>query len=81
MFINNQQAQYLIKLLMNVFSNYISNKLITIDDKDPPGINDEIKSKIKKRDIFYEQLKKYKLNLPDFHVQNELKSEPSSIIS
>ena len=81
MFINNQQTQYLIKLLMHVSSNYISNKLITIDDKDPPWMNDEIKSKIKKRDIFYEQLKKYKLNLPDFDVQNELKSEPSSIIS
>ena len=40
---------------MNVFSNYISNKLITMDDKDSPGMNDEIKTKIKKRDIYYEQ--------------------------
>ena len=35
------------------FSNYIPNKLITT----------EIKNKIKKRDIFYQQLKKWKLNL------------------
>ena len=48
---------------MNVFSNYIPNKLITINDKDPPWMNDEIKKKIKKRRIFYQQLKKYKLNL------------------
>ena len=47
---------------MNVFSNYIPNKSITIDDKDPPWMNDEIKNKIKKRDIFHQQLKKYKLN-------------------
>ena len=48
---------------MNVFSNYIPNKLITINDKDPPWMNDEIKNKIKKRRIFYQKLKKYKLNL------------------
>ena len=48
---------------MNVFSNYIPNKLITISDKDPPWMNDEIKNKIKRRRIFYQQLKKYKLNL------------------
>ena len=35
------------------FSNYIPNKLITT----------EIKNKIKMRDIFYQQLKKWKLNL------------------
>ena len=44
-------------------------------------MNDEIKNKIKKRDIFYQQLKKYKLNLTDFDVMNELTSELFSIIS
>ena len=39
-------------ILMNVFSNYVPNKLITVDDKDPPWMNDEIKSKIKKRISF-----------------------------
>ena len=40
-------------------------------------MNNEIKNKIKKRDIFYQQLKKYKLNLTDFDVMNELTSETS----
>ena len=31
---------------MNIFSNYIPNKLITIDDKDPPWTNEYIKKKI-----------------------------------
>ena len=31
---------------MNIFSNFIPNKLITIDDKDPSWMNDEIKNKI-----------------------------------
>ena len=66
---------------MNVFSDYIPNKLITIDDKDPPWMNDKIKYKINKRDILYEQLKKYKSNLTDFDVMNELTSGLSSILS
>ena len=34
--------------LMNMFSNYISNKLITVDDKDPPWMNGSIKKIVKK---------------------------------
>ena len=75
----NQQAQYLNKLLMNVFSNCISKKLITIDDIDLPWMNVEFKTKIRKRDIFYEQLKKHKLDLTDFDVKNELTSELFSL--
>ena len=41
----------------------------------------KLEIKIKKKDIFYQQLKKYKLNLTDFDVMNELTSELSSIIS
>ena len=37
----HQQAQHLNKVLVNVFSNYIPNKLITIDDKDPTWMNDD----------------------------------------
>ena len=77
----HQQAQYLDKVLMNVFTNYIPNKLITIDDKDQPWMNDEIRNKIKERDLLYQQLKKYKLNLTYSDVMNELTLELSSIIS
>ena len=31
---------------MNIFSNYIPNKFIAIDDKDPPWMNKYIKRKI-----------------------------------
>ena len=48
----HQQAEYLNNVLMNVFTNFIPNKLITINDKDPPRMNDVIKNKIKKRDLF-----------------------------
>ena len=32
--------------LMNIFSNYIPNKLITVDGKDPPWMKESIKKKI-----------------------------------
>ena len=66
------------KKLLNDFSNYIPNKIISIDDKDSLWMTDEIESKIKKRDMFYQQLKKDKLNLIYFDVINELTSELSS---
>ena len=32
--------------LINIFSNYIPNKLITVDDKDPSWMNESIKRKM-----------------------------------
>ena len=60
---------------MNVLFDYIPNKSITIDNKDPPQMNDEIKNKIKYGNTFYQQFNKY--NLTDLDVMNELTSEPS----
>ena len=77
----HEQVQYLNEILMNVFYNYIPNKWITIDDKDPPWMNDEIKNKINYRNTFYQQLKKHKINLTDLDVVNKLTLELSSIIS
>ena len=36
---------------MSIFSNYIPNKLITIDDEDPPWMNDYIKRKIMEKKV------------------------------
>ena len=44
-------------------------------------MNDEIKNKINYKNTFYQQLKKYKINLTDLDVVNKLTSELSSIIS
>ena len=43
--------------------------------------NDEIKNKTNYRNTFYQQLKKYKINLTDLDIVNKLTSELSSIIS
>ena len=39
--------------LINIFSNYIPSKLIAVDDKDPPWMNDYIKTKILDKKIAY----------------------------
>ena len=50
MFLNknvHEQVSIFNNTLMNIFSNYIPNKYITIDDRDPPWMNETIKNKIK----------------------------------
>ena len=34
------------QILMNIFSNYVPNKLTTVDDKVPPWMNESIKRKV-----------------------------------
>ena len=49
MFLNkntNEQIVICNDILMNIFSNYILNKYVTIDDRDPPWMTEKIKNKI-----------------------------------
>ena len=41
--------------ILNVFCNYVPNKCITIDNKDPAWMNEIIKSKIKTKNLFFKQ--------------------------
>ena len=38
-----------------MFRNYVPNKYITIDDKDPVWMNETIKTKIKEKNTFYQR--------------------------
>ena len=40
---------------MNVFRNYVQNKYINIDDKDPVWMNEMIKSKMETKNKLYQQ--------------------------
>ena len=40
------QVKILNDTITNVFSNFVPNKILTIDDRDPPWVNELIKSKI-----------------------------------
>ena len=41
--------------ILNVFRNYVPNKYITIDDKDPVWMNEIIKSKIKTKNLLFKK--------------------------
>ena len=49
----NEQVSIINETILNVFSNYVPNKYITIDDKDPVWMNETIKLKIKAKDNMY----------------------------
>ena len=51
----NSQVVKLIKTMLHVFRNYVPNKYITIDNKDPVWMNEIIKSKMKTKNKLYQQ--------------------------
>ena len=46
-----------LKLLKNIFHNYIRNKFILCDNKDPPWINEEIKFDSQQKNPLYQRQK------------------------
>ena len=51
----NSQVVTLNETILNVFRNYVPNKCITIDDKDPVWMNEIIKSKTETKSKLYQQ--------------------------
>ena len=51
----NSQVVTLNETILNVFRNYVPNKCITIDDKDPVWMNEIIKSKMETKSKLYQQ--------------------------
>ena len=51
----NAQVTAFNETILNVFRNYVPKKYITIDDKDPAWMNENIKKKIKEKNTFYQK--------------------------
>ena len=51
----NDKVTALNETILNVFRNYVPNKYITVDDKDPVWMNEIIKSKMKTRNKLFKQ--------------------------
>ena len=49
----NLQVTALNETILNIFRNYVPNKYITMDDKDPVWMNEIIKSKMKTKNLFF----------------------------
>ena len=45
----DKQVELFNEYLMNIFSNFIPNEIITLNDKDPPWISNNIKNKTYKK--------------------------------
>ena len=73
-----KQVNILNDTLFNIFSNFVRSKVITINDRDPPWINEEIKCEIKSQNMTFQQYLKNGRKIIDFEIvdkkqQNYLK--------
>ena len=50
----HEQVEISNKTLLNIFHNFILNKIILCDDKDPPWMNDKIKDLIKRKNWLFQ---------------------------
>ena len=77
----HQQVNIFNKTIINIFSNFIPNKLVTFDDKDPPWMTEKLKEKIKwKHKVYRDYLKNGKTEADYMYVHHAI-SEVSQLIS
>ena len=50
----NEKYSILTNTIINTMSNYVPNEVVTIDDRDPPWINDKIQNLIQSEKIIQE---------------------------
>ena len=67
--------------ILNVFRNYVPNKYITADDKDPVWMNEIIKSKMKAKNKLYKQYIKNGRFESNFMFVESLVNEINELIS
>ena len=78
--INDQVAAFN-EVLLNIFQNYVPNKYITIDDKDPVWMNDFVKSKIKANNLLFKQYIQNSRFVSDFRLLENVVNELNYLIS
>ena len=75
-----KQVNILNETLFNIFSNFVRSKVITINDRDPPWINEEIKCKIKSQNKTFQQYLKNGRKITDFEIADKEAAELSEMI-
>ena len=76
----HEQVTIFDQTLMNIFLNYIPNKLITADDKDPPWMNESIKRKIMPKKHASKSFNANKKNFDAYLKLQTISTELSEII-
>ena len=81
---SNANVQRLVNILndelFNIFSNFVRSKVITVDGKDPPSINEEIKYKMKYKNKTFQQFLKIGRIITDFEIVDKEAAELSEMI-
>ena len=67
-------------IILNVFTNFVPNKVITCDDSNPPWINDNIKSKIRWKNSMYKNYKRNGKKTEDYELLTKAVSKVSELI-
>ena len=67
--------------VLNTFRNFVPNKYITIDHKDPAWMNETIKSKMKAKNILYKKYIQNRRFESDFIFLENLLTELNELIS
>ena len=75
-----KQLNILNDTLFNIFSNFVRSKVITVDERDPPWINEEIKCKIKSKNKTFQQYLKNGRKITDFETVDKEAKELSEMI-
>ena len=75
----HEQVELFSKTLINIFHNFIPNKTILCDDKDPAWMNDEIKKFIKGKNWLF-QCQRKSGNL-DYASLNSITQEVSNAVN
>ena len=76
----HQQVNLLNSIILNIFTSYVSNKVITIDDKDPPWMTDFIKLKIEGQSSIYRTFQNSSKNLAQYNILQQAITEVSDLI-
>ena len=64
----------------SIFSNFVRSKVITVNDRDPPWVNEEIKCKIKSKKKTFQQYLKTGRKMTDFKIVEKEVAELSEMI-
>ena len=76
----NAQVRAFTETILNVFRNYVPNNYITVDDKDPVWMNENIKTKIKEKNTLYQKYIENGRSESDFILLEKLITELNELI-
>ena len=76
----DKQVNILNDTLFNIYSNFVRRKVVTINDWDPPWINEEIKCKIKSKKKTFQQYLKNGRKITDFEIADKEAAELPEMI-